>query len=342
MARLLIAMLLLALAPPTSLRAEPPVNAALRYWPFWSLELTPERERLLASLAPTVAGDDWRAPADPSQLASDDELRELVATTNLPHCDFQLDRARGMGLLLPDVGKLHSSARLLAACARIRLDAADRDGAVELLTAGYRLAGHTAAQRTGVHSASALRMLRLIDSVAARADLQRPFSPTQRAALLDALAWVDDADPLLFRDAYLLEGASIASWIRAESEAPGGVDRLMTVFQSIRSMNDVAALPLARGPMLLAIQREGGFPAAADGIERFHRDARAAMEAGNPDLEVARAKDALRQGAYGSLARAIASEPFLKGSREAAEAVFEARARWQAAPADPPAVPNRP
>jgi hypothetical protein len=116
-----------------------PTNAALLYYRAWML-----------------AGDDlfrhdyqtgdaaWRPDTALSQLlaASQEPIIAIIRATDAPEADWGVEYSQGIMAMLPHLGKLRQSARILSADARRLADAGDTAGAARRIAAEFGLASH--------------------------------------------------------------------------------------------------------------------------------------------------------------------------------------------------------
>lgn len=118
-------------------------NAALYYWrAFYTLDRDFQRES--GDLLPTDRAPDWKPDAGTvAKLnANGAFIRELLVATRIDRCDFGIAYEEGFMALLPHLGLMRSSGRILVLDARRLMAEGDADGAAERLAGVIRMGVH--------------------------------------------------------------------------------------------------------------------------------------------------------------------------------------------------------
>lgn len=207
----------LTLAQPTPADAENAQNAAPRYERAWSLM----SEDLLESAFERLKTP-WEPNWSPSERdrellrKAQESIRTLIKASAAPECEFEIDASVGLGTPLPHLEKMQRSAMLLAADARLKLDAGEIDAAVERLAAGYRLAEHAARGPMNVSSINAASVFAAADHIAAYADKRDLLNEKHIETLAKTFQRFNPEDPF-HHVASLKEGRRIMlEWLHDE------------------------------------------------------------------------------------------------------------------------------
>lgn len=185
-----------------------PSNAALVYYRAW---LVADAEAWQA----VRDGDAGRV----SELGTAVNL--LLDAAAIDHCDWGVDYDVGPWTLLPHLGKLRDTARVLKADAQRLADAGDMEGALERLEAMLQVARHTQRDRlvisTLVAAAISSFACDAIDEIVGA----NPITPAQAQKLLEAAKL--SGDPFAARAAIRGEGVVLVGWAKKNlTDSDGG------------------------------------------------------------------------------------------------------------------------
>ncbi len=217
-----------AAAAPSASAVDSSVNAALRYWRAWSL-MTPELRDAVNNAAKPTGGAAEIPEAVASQIGDAEGLvNSLLRAANMPECDFGIDYDLGINALLPHLGPLRTSARLLALDADLHLNEHDHAAAAERIAAIYAMAAHLGQERTLISALVSVAVFTTADEVAIRAEKQGVFrDPAARRTVREALNRLDPQDPFNVlgglggeRDIYL-------TWMQEQYKGERGGARLI-------------------------------------------------------------------------------------------------------------------
>ncbi len=247
-------------------------NAALRYWRAWT-QVTPELEEAVREAALSWRENDaWQTTLDATlreELEGDFILMTtILRATSLPDCDFAADMEDGFFAILPHLGSLRTTARLLVIDARLASEAGDLDQAVNRLAAGYSVAQHAGREPfliSGLVSAASFSM---IDGEVADLVGHADLSPFQKAELAAMLERFSDDDPFGLRRGVEGEAKATATWIREALERPGGAKEVAALVADDRPESD----PQAWRELLQVVETHRGFDEAMAELQRYYRD----------------------------------------------------------------------
>lgn len=276
-------------------------NAALRYWRAWSV-MSPELQEAVKSVPQedlAVAGaklpDGVRqrvASEGPGVVAL---LRRAAA---MPECDFANETELGPGMLLPQLGPMRVSARLLAIDARMALDAGNADDAVESLVAGYRVSLHATEGNALIGSLVGAACFKAVDAVAGDALARNALNAAARARLREALAGFDPADPFRVHASFVEEGTAMVGWLRGLASGSGGAARVREALKPLGAEDAVVAA--------LADADDAAMGSYIDLFAAFYRHMLAAWDAPDAATKLAELEGRVAEGAYGPITLAMA------------------------------------
>ena len=120
-----------------------PNNAALLYYKVW---IDPVFQELKDPCGEQFSGSGpaWKPDATLVKLLNDHQgfIAMLLRATQAPECDFGVEWSQGIGALLPHLGYLRASARILGCDARRCIMERKYDEAAERIAAMYRMSEH--------------------------------------------------------------------------------------------------------------------------------------------------------------------------------------------------------
>ncbi len=217
-------------------------NAALQYYANWILlepllefEPTDEESGML---------DEGPLPPRYAELLENhqDDIHRLIRATHLTRCDFGTNLEEGPGAVLPYLGKMRETTRILARDAR-RLIENDPQAASERLAATIRMADHTTESTTIIGSLVAMALVNMAIEETTRHIQDDALTPDDAAALLAALDRLDTGDPFGERRALETErdmmSAWVASYLGENDAAITSIEEMMGgTAHTLRNMND--------------------------------------------------------------------------------------------------------
>ncbi len=164
-------------------------NAALVYWPHWSMISDDAAEKLRAAYAGEQHTDPaWTPDDDLTDLVEDLEpaVLGLMRAAAIPACDFGLERELGVRLMMPHLSAMRLNARLLAIDARWHAAAGRPDEAAERLAAILKLGEHTAANGKIISSQVGIEIAAIAARTATAITESGGLTPDARNRIADA------------------------------------------------------------------------------------------------------------------------------------------------------------
>lgn len=289
-----------AVAVPPGIRVtEGRFNAALQYHTSWMLmehvleyaEFTPEE---------LDAMDRGEIPEAYARLleGEQEQIRDLIAATKLDVCDFGSNYEKGIGTLLPQLGTMRNTAKLLVNDAR-RLRGTDPDAAAERLAAVIRLGEHAAQTSAVIGSLVGVAIVEL-----ARTETQKLLDTgelsREQAMVIDAaMDRVLTGDPFHAEDALRSEAASLPAWIQSEYQGKDAGRELSKLIESSVGEDDEGKSSLGK------VQRMRGEEVAkqADAMTLAYGEILKAWNAEDPIAEMNAIEERVVGGEYGPLSR---------------------------------------
>jgi len=172
---------------------EEPTNAALVYWRSWETVPPDAMEKVRDAYA---ADSTWKPDADVREAL--DQTGGLVTkamkASAMPECDWGIEYSDGVGALLPHLGKLRGTARLVLADARRQMVDGKPDAAAARVAAVVRMGRQTRKDGTLI---SCLVGHAIVNSAAGELDVlaQGGLTPEGKRLVRGALAEFDRQDP---------------------------------------------------------------------------------------------------------------------------------------------------
>jgi hypothetical protein len=154
-----------SLQAPGTIEFKDPSNAALLYYKAW---LDPVFGEVKGPCAEQLQGSDptWKPDATLTKLLDDHQgwMRMVLRATAAPEADFGVEFSEGINALLPHLGYMRATARVMACDARRCMAAGDMDGACERVAAMYRMARHCTQDHTLISALVSIAITSLADS----------------------------------------------------------------------------------------------------------------------------------------------------------------------------------
>lgn len=197
-----------------------PTNAALVYWRCWEILPTGLLDTVKEAYSKDAA---WKPDAALSKALEEAQgaIQKIVRASRLPEGDWGLEYSDGVGMLLPHLSKMRSTARVLLADAR-RLEAAGRrDDAAERIAACLRMTRHLRHDRTLISTlvsqAIGVAGVGELDVLAAGG-----LSPSEKAEIRAAAASLGTNDPFGYEAALDAERRLYLEAVVKELTGPRG------------------------------------------------------------------------------------------------------------------------
>lgn len=309
-------------------------NAAIYYWRAWSFQ----PEKLMADVDVEFNGRDkgWKPSEALAKKLEDSQgfILNVLAASEFPRCDFQLEYSLGRELSLPHLDRARATARVLVSDIR-RLHAAGKvDEAVRRTASLFAMARHFREDRLTHSAATAQGFARMAADEVARFAEARALTDEHRRRLREATGFLAESDPFYFAGAIRREGAVSFGYLGRFQGAEAG-NRLMSALalggepedavHEIQAM-DQAKVDAARKRVLSYFHEAAAAWGGADAVERLR-----ALE------------QKILDGSFGPVALLVCPgmSPAKVGSEEQLRVIREAVALLEA-PADATGRPTAP
>jgi len=217
--------------------------------------------------------------------------------------DFDLDYTQGFSLTLPHLGQLRNVAGLISKDAMVRLHDGDAAGAVDSISALYRVGNHLAEDRVIISSLVGQAIFTQADR-AAQAGIDRSaFDPAASETLLKAVEAFDARDPFDIIGALDNEQEFVVGWVSEQYEDAGDrawmFDDLAQVGLSAEAANVVSGIMLVdQAHFDTALEETSEVMGRL--VELFELDDAAAAQ-----YELQQIAEEIRRGEHGPLAALI-------------------------------------
>lgn len=282
------------IVPPGMMVTEGRSNAALQYQMLWMIlepvlefgEWTPEE---LDAMDQGVLPDRYAHQLNDHQEA----IEELVAATKLERCDFGTQYEKGIGTLLPQLGVMRNSAKLLVNDAR-RHRSTDMDAAVERLAATIRLGEHATHGSLVIGSLVGVAITELARVEIVKLLEADELTAKQARMIIESLDRVLTDDPFHALEAIQTEKTMMIAWIKNEFQGEDAGQRLSVLlqFENNDDSDDLRRLSRMKGDQIAAL---------TDETARAYDDLIAAWQAEDPPSELRKIEQKLEQRKYGLL-----------------------------------------
>jgi hypothetical protein len=309
----LLAVVLLAPAAPlvcpaAALAQEHPdlaPNAALHYWRVWQTRgfQTDEGKKLseMAGAQYQISDASWVPDeALTKALVSQQEFVDgLINASKLEGCDWGVAYDEGINALLPHLGLLRSSARILGSDARRLLVAGKPDEAAGRVAAMFRVAAHARTDQVMISS-----LVSVAVAVAAADETQvlassGKLTEAGRAEILLALSRFDATDPFQMKASIDTERRIFLVWIGTTAKGPtAGADLIKTMGTFEGPDNHYNDSPVKS-------MDESALRKAVADASPFYYDVAAIWDQPDAAARLKVITDRLEKGEYGELAKLV-------------------------------------
>lgn len=271
-------------------------NAALQYYSAWSLGaplFTDEVRELLDPGEPS-----WVPSGHLADLlvAHEDAMDLIVEATRLERCDFGTQFDKGVTALLPHLGTMRTTARLLVADARLKRAAGDYDGAAGRVAALFRLGEHASQGGVVINSLVGVAICSLAAEEADALLDAELVSRDGAADMLDAIGRFLSDDPGRMVEAIRGERDYFGGWVRETLAGPNAKERIAGLDELIGADIREYAIRLIEN---------GGAELALAQLERAYADIIAAASSEDQVAAMEKVEQGVADGRYGILSRML-------------------------------------
>lgn len=272
-------------------------NAALRYYAEWSISPALFDRELTGEI--DLNDDAWQPGNDLSAvLAShDDAMSRLIEATRLDRCDFGVTYEQGVHALLPHLGTLRATARLLLADSRRLRAEGEFDAAAARIAAALRLARQSTGDGVLISSLVGTAVASAASAEGHRLIAQTPISRRAAAEMIEAIDTVLGEDPARMRASLASEQTVFVAWLRAEFD-PHAIaadpDLIRSYLREIGWPEDTYQGQFSENPEAWKL--------ALAQLDLAYDEQRRALDGRDPSVELRAFNQKLELGEYGPLA----------------------------------------
>lgn len=203
-------------------------NAALYYWrAFYTLDRDFQRES--ANLLPAERAPDWAPDAGTVAKLKDSGafIRELLVATRIDRCDFGIAYEEGFMALLPHLGLMRSSGRILVLDARRLIAEGDIDAAAERLAGIVRMGVHLRNDNVLISALVSIAMTTLAAGEAENLAASGKLTAAARDTILAALQPLNQADGFGVKRCIEMEKNITVDFLRERLTGPDAGKKLL-------------------------------------------------------------------------------------------------------------------
>lgn len=267
---------LLTTSAPAQLSHTPPEarNAALAYSTIFYTELPKD----LTDAVEAVELKDVGIESDPAKqpekfktallevATRQGAVRRLLNTARLDKCDFEIAYEEGFNALLPHLGSMRKSARLLRFDARRALIQNDPDAAAERIAGIYGIARHLKSDDTLISSLVSIAIASLANSESEVLIGSGRLTGIGREKIVAAIDRLGRTDPFGVKDSALGERTITVKWVRERFPAPGSAAKFIECITQEWGMNPEGKQDLVD----IAKQSDEDFARSLDRLDEYH------------------------------------------------------------------------
>jgi hypothetical protein len=314
-------------------------NAALYYWrAFYTLDR--DFQRQVGEILPGERAADWRPPSEIVQKLTENSsfINELLVATRIDKCDFGIAYEEGFMALLPHLGIMRSSTRILVMDARRLMDAGDWDGAAERIAAMYRMAVHLKNDDVLISALVAAAITAQANTEVTAIVAGEHLSPAGRDVILGALQPLNQADGLGIKRCIEMERNMTIDYMRRTLKGPQAGKKLAEIGLGIGEKElseQISALD------------EAGVSAELNKIPPYYVGILGAWDDADYQTKFRTLEDRLTKGDFGLIARLVvpsvgkAKISSVKAADDLRQSIHRLQTAKTVDPAAQPAAPTK-
>lgn len=278
-----------------------PSNMALEFWRVWQGMDWNVDSKLIGD---NLKNASWTPDAELSAVLAgmqEGSIPRLLTACNGKPSDWGLDADQGIFELLPHLGRLRATGRILAADARRLMAAGKTDDAVARVVAILHLPRHLTRDQVLISTLVAQAISEIGMEEAKRILTMSQGGDAAKRAFLAAVADLDATDPYRFREAIAGERTVFIGWMKKTMLGPNGhaaLEKSLETMGDVGSDKETAKALLAMDQAALAADLE-----KADGA---YDDILKVWDQPNFAEEVKVIATGIKNGKYGMVAKVFA------------------------------------
>lgn len=273
-------------------------NAALLYYRYWIMGGQWVRE----SMENWSNDPGWRPDERmANSLAQEQEMiRGFLKAASVEHADWGIEYEAGIGAMLPHLGKLRYTARILSADARRLLDAGEPDAAVERIAAIYRMSNHVREDRVLISALVGTALVSYANNEVEEIIAAEKLTADGRDMLLSALESIPEDDIGGVRGAIMGERDIFLEWVKRTYTGPAAGAAFVREVASLTSDDlkslDAVALSLMNGDALAQ---------DVDKAHRYYDDVTAIWDLPDALDRIQQLEEVIRNAHYGIVGKIL-------------------------------------
>ncbi len=194
-------------------------NAALLYYRYWMIGQTLISEELTYQNDTAPGGRPTEEYAA-ALKAGQQTIRGYLKASRGEHVDWGIEYEEGIGAMLPHLGKLRHTARILSADAIRLLDEGEVEQAAERLAAIYRMGEQTSQDRVLISSLVGIAITSLANNQLEEFIVSEELTHEAREIILKSMDVIDLENPAGVRDSVLGERDIFLGWTVGRHTGP--------------------------------------------------------------------------------------------------------------------------
>lgn len=260
-----------ALAQPTPIRPADR-NAALAYSTLFYTDLTRELTDAVEAVDLAAIGADAAAVNDAYTKAAEQVrsreglVRRVMEVSRLSKCDFEIAYEEGFNALLPHLGSMRKTARIVRLDARRMLLEGQPDEAAQRIATLYRMSGHLKNDSVLISSLVSAAVSGMANAEAEVLAQSGKLTAVGRETIVAAAEGLGRIDPYGVKAAVQGERWITSKWIRESFPGPGAGAKFVKTLKEEWGIADGQRPELEQ----IATLDPAGFSKALDQVDQYH------------------------------------------------------------------------
>lgn len=273
-------------------------NAALLYYRYWIMG----GERIRTSMENWSNDPGWRP--DEEMSASLEQEQEMIQgflkAATVERADWGIEYEAGIGALLPHLGKLRFSARILSADARRLLDAGDPDAAALRIAAIYRMCNHVREDRVLISALVGTALVSYAHKEVEEIIAADMLTAEGRDLILSAMESIPQDDIGGVRGAIVGERDIFLDWVRRTFTGPAAGARFV---REVGSLTSDDLKPVDR--IALSLMNGDALDQDVDKASRYYDDITAIWDLPDALDRIQQLEEIVRNGHFGIVGKIL-------------------------------------
>lgn len=229
-----------------------------------------------------------------------DTVQALLKASRQREADWDVEYEMGLFALMPHLGKMRATAKILAGDALRCAQEGDAAGAGERVAAIYRVAKHLDKDTILINALVGMAISNLGNRMSVELAEQGILTPQTARTILDAMSRINPEDPVNLRATVLGERDVMANYFLTHFTGPDAGQRIVRMEEFNFDITEPA-------PARMAEMDGEALRADLKGFSRFHDHVLEAWDGPDATLRVASIEQRLIDGEYGVFAELLAA-----------------------------------